>query len=137
MFEEDKEEPATLIITSVSGQGFDTKNISGFKRKQLIDSGDITLESFVQADNMPGAKLKKMRDKFKKDNNMISSKEPIPLIDINTLEVGGLVSYRKFVTEVRKINIEKGLVNINYNGKVVWVNVAKLKSVNIPPDDEE
>jgi hypothetical protein len=137
MFEEDKEEPATVIITSVSGQGYDIKNIPGFKRKQLIDSGDITVESFVQADNMPGAKLKKMRDAFKSNNNIVPDDKSTPLIDINTLEIGGLVSYRKFVTEIRKINIEKGLVNINYNGKVVWVNVAKLKSVNIPPDDEE
>ena len=138
MFEEDKEEPASVMVTSTQGQGFDIKNIPGFKRKQLIDSGQINLTSFVMEDNMPGAKLKKLRDAFKLNNSMTQGAPSISLIDITSLEEGSLVSYRNTVTEVKKINVEKGLVYINLKGnKKGWINVAKLKAVTIPPEDEE
>src|SRR6266496_1224126 len=134
MFEEEKDELVSVIVTNVHGEGYDIKNIPGFKRKQLIDSGDITLESFVQADNMPGAKLKSIRDKFKSNNNMTTGDaNTTPEIDINNLEVGSLVMYKKVVTEVKKINVEKGLVYISLQGgKNGWINVVKLKVVNIP-----
>jgi hypothetical protein len=137
MFNDDQEEPAAVLVASVNGQEYDIRNIPGFKRKQLIDSGAIKLESFVQADNMPGAKLKKMRDRFKLSNNMTTGDKPVSEIDITTLEVGTLVEYRKVATEVKKINVKKELVSISHGGKTIWVNVAKLKPVDIPPVDEE
>lgn len=141
MFEDEKEEPASVIVTNVRGEGYDIKNIPGFKRKQLIESGDISIESFVQADNMPGSKLKKLRDRFKLSNNMgtrDSNSASKALLDINDLTVGSLVTYRKVVTEVKKINVKKGLVYINIKGtKDGWIGIDKLKPVNIPPVDEE
>lgn len=138
MFDEDKEEPATVIVTNFRGEHYDIKNIPGFKRKQLIDSGDISIESFVQADNMPGAKLKKLRDRFKKSNNIMSDTKPVISIDINKLELGSLVMYRKVVTEVKKIDVKKGKVLVkNRENKDVWVPVSNLKVVDTPDNDEE
>jgi len=137
MFEEKDDDPASVIVTNIRGEGYDIKNIPGFKRKQLIDSGEITVESFVQADNMPGAKLQKLRERFKKSNKMLSTKPTTP-IDISKLLVGSLVSYRKTVTEVRKIDVKKNRVLINNKeNKGIWVPVENLKEVNTSSDDND
>jgi len=134
--EEDREEPASVMLTINSGQNYDIKNLPGFKRKQLIENGEASIDSFVQADNMPGYKLKKMRDRFRENNNLVDSS--IPFVDIKTLTVDSLVSYRNIVTEAKKINVEKGLVYIKIKGKKEgWVKVEKLKPVIIPPNEEE
>ena len=139
MLERDDDDPASVIVTNIRGEGYDIKNIPGFKRKQLIDDGDISVESFVQADNMPGAKLKKMRDKFKKSNPTLApSTKPTTSININTLQIGSLVSYKKIVTEVKKIDLDKGRVLVNNKeNKGVWVPVENLKEVNTPSDDND
>lgn len=142
MFEEEKEEPASVIVQNIRGEGYDIKNIPGIKRQQLINSGDISIESFVQADNVPGAKLQKLRDRFKKSNNLEadtkSDTKPKTPIDINKLEVGSLVMYKKIVTEVKKIDLTKGRVLVNNKeNKGVWVPVESLKEVNTPSDDND
>ena len=134
--EEDVEEPAVALVTTSSGQHYDIKNIPGFLRKRLIENGELSIGSFVQADNMPGHKLQKMRESFSINNKFDSS--TTPTLDINTLAEGDLVSYKKFTTEVKKVNVEKGLVLIDIKGvKKGWVGVDKLKAVVIPRVEEE
>ena len=139
MFEKDDDnEPASVIVHSIRGEGYDIKNLPGFKRKQLIESGDITIDSFVQADNMPGAKLKALRDKFRANNNIAPNTKPTTPIDINTLQVGTLVMYKKIVTEVKKIDLKKNRVLVNNKeNKGVWVPVENLKEVTTPSDDND
>lgn len=136
--EDDQEEPATVLVTVNGNQNYDIKNLPGFKRKQLIESGQLSIDSFIKADNIPGYKLKLMRERFKANNGLVAGNKPEPTIDITKLSVGDLVSYKNTVTEVKEINLTKNSVYIDIKGKKKgWVNISKLKPVTIPPDNED
>jgi hypothetical protein len=141
MFNEpdDIEDPVSVVVRVNSGQTYDLKNLPGAKRKQLIDAGEISIDKFVQADNMPGYKLKLMRDRFKINNPQLAeSNTSVAEIDITKLQKGDLVSYKNIVTPVKDINMKKNLVNIDIKGKIKgWVSINKLKPVNIPPESNE
>lgn len=140
MFNENdnEDEPAVAMITTLRGNNYDAKNIPGFLRKRLIDSGEISINTFVKADNLPGHKLKAMRDRFRKNNPNLGPQAPVSdAIDFDTLEVGSMVQFKKYVTEVEKINANEKKVYISKgDGKKAWVAVSKLKAVVVTNEEE-
>lgn len=137
MFHENEEEEPASVMVHIQGGEYDIKNLPGYKRKQLIESGQATVGTFIQADNMPGYKLKAMRDRLA-GNLGLKEKKSDAITDISTLEEGSLVKFKKHVTEVKKLNPEKNLVYIDIKGvKKGWIGIEKLKAVNIPPKEEE
>lgn len=134
---EEPEEPASIMIEAHSGF-YDINNMPGYKRKQLIESGAVSIDRFTQADNVPGHKLKKMRDALKKNLGFKVKESSSSIIDITTLEIGGLVSYKNTAVEIKELDIKKGKVYINVKGlHKGWVNIKNLKSVIIPAREEK
>ena len=58
------DDPIASYVKSKSGVVIDLNNCPGVLRAKMVLSGDMGVEAFVSPANMPGSKLKKMREAF-------------------------------------------------------------------------
>jgi len=122
------DEPAVNPIETTSGSSYDTNNISGAKKAQLIMDGELSMDNFINPPNMPGKKLKAMRDRHREGMESYFKKaaEETP----NEYKVGDIVVYRKEATEVLEVDPERGvkIMKLNKKGKMVeaWVHHTKV-----------
>lgn len=131
---------APMEITSKSGNKYDTNNIPGSKRMELINNGEISADSFIAPANMPGGKLKEMRDKFKQSLGLMEKpKSPAALPDNIKLKEGMAVAYKGFNTSIEEV-LEDGRVRIRTESnkiKKVQVSDLELPIDTIDLDEEE
>lgn len=132
--------PAENFAKTLSGKTVDLNNLPGKVRQELIDEGEMSIESFVSPANMPGKKLKEMRERFakniedqrKKSNAAKGIKDTEDAI--LDFKVGELIIFKEISYEVKGVDPVKGLkiTKDTDNGpKNVWVQPINVKKVEI------
>lgn len=120
---EDQESPSVIVKTS-NGGIYDINNISGRRKLELIKDGEMGIDEFIAPDNMPGKKLKELRDAHRSNlGNALKQGEA------NTFKTGDLVQFKGVATEVTKVDPDKGLLITKKDGTKAWVHHSKVKPV--------
>lgn len=127
----ENEDPSAENLTQTnSGDLIDMNNLPGKKRLTLVAEGELAVEQFVSPANMPGKKLKEMRDRFAETfKSQVDRAGGVP---IDEYKPGSLFEYKDGVYEVLAVDPVKGLkIAREYDGKLknVWVNPSKGKRV--------
>jgi hypothetical protein len=122
MSEHDEDGPATVMAETSKGRAIDINNVSGKRKVALIESGELSIDSFMTPGNMSGKRLKELREAHRERFEKDDKDKPNPYV------VGNLVKYEGFVSEVldvdgRKIKVRKA------NNKTSWVTFSKVEAV--------
>lgn len=137
--------PASSVV-DVGNQVYDLNNISGKKRAQLAMIGATSPAQFISPPNMPGAKLAALRAQAEKENekSMKKVKEEVEAKFSEKLEVGSLVTYEGFQTEIIDLKkVKKGKKKVTKafitkkSGKKVWVPILALSLLEVKEDIDD
>lgn len=113
----------SVIMRTEDGQ-FDLRNLPGRIRRRLIITGQVKAEQFATPANMPGAKLKALREEQKARSDEEGIIEGSELT--NPYKVGDIISWKNKVYEVLEVNENKVKFE-KEPGKNVWVPYAKVE----------
>lgn len=104
--------------TTMVGE-YDVANMPGRLKYQLIKSGEMSVDRFITPPNMPGKKLKELRDahraRIEEQFGLMES-----LQETNPYKVGDMVTYKDLVVEVLEVKGPKIKIT-NSEGKKVLV----------------
>jgi hypothetical protein len=120
----------TAFVTTRSGGIIDVNNVPGVVRARMISSGEVSLNRFVGAENMPGTKLKPIRDRFaasmEKAVEKVATEEAS---EENPLKVGDMVEYKDNIYEVLKVDGKKIMIERTINGekKEQWITYTRVQ----------
>lgn len=127
-----EDEPASKEM-EIAGSKYDINNMPGVVRNRLIMEGEVTADDFITPPNMPGAKLKALRDEHR--SRVEASIRGMEGNKKNTYEVGDIVIYKNIQTEVLEIDDNK-LVIMNDKGKKVKVSFTKVTPLESTESEE-
>jgi len=127
----DPNSPTSTLTTTKSGAVIDLQNLPGMTKLQLIQSNELEVDQFIVPSNMPGRKLKVLREAHRG-----RIKEQLQLlVDENTVEakdykVGEFVSFSGKTFEVLKVDSDRVQILIKLKGydelKKAWINKSKV-----------
>ena len=118
-----EDNPTQMMATTKSGQEIDMNNCPGTKKVELVQSGEMGVDQFVLPANMPGSKLKELREANRDRMEKFLTKEPA---EPNQFQVGDFVQYQEESYEVFKTDPVKGVL-IEKEGKKVWVKASAVE----------
>lgn len=116
--------PTGLLTKTKSGDVVDLLNMTGLKKMELIDSGNMRMDDFVSPPNMTGLKLKAIREEHRArmEKELARYKKQKAKSDVK-FKVGEFISYKDQSYEVLKIEGEKLQIEVTVKGKLrkAWV----------------
>ena len=131
------DDPIASYVKSKSGVVIDLNNCPGVLRAKMVLSGDMGVEAFVSPANMPGAKLKKMREEFaaklapslaKVKANEDEKTEEFSQ-NATDFPVGSFVMYKEVSYEVMKNRQDAVLIEVmadDNRPQKVWVKKTNI-----------
>jgi hypothetical protein len=128
----DQDNPTSTLVNTKSGDDIDLLNLPGKKKMELVLSGELNIDKFVMPANMPGKKLKELRDAHRTRFQEILDKAQGEEDKENTFKVEDSVIYKDYACQVLEIKGSKVKVEIPDDEKAgelkkIWVNYKKLK----------
>lgn len=111
--------PASTIVRTSLGNTYDINNITGAMKKKLIEAGEVSPDTFIVPDNIPGRKLAELRAE-------INTKQAKSIV--KPFKIGDIVVYRKTNCEVLKVHSKKGVKIRTRDGKSSgWLSFSEVK----------
>lgn len=130
---DEQESPASSMVKTEAGYDIDVNNIPGKRKTQMIMDGELTIDEFNTPPNMPGKKLKALRDaaneKHDKNVEAVSKRKKDSSKD-NPYQLGDMVKYGNTSSEVKECDPKRGVKIIKADGSLSkWIhfNSGKLK----------
>lgn len=120
----DEDAPTQMMGKTKSGYDIDFNNLSGKRRLELVEAGELTTEQFGIPANMPGVKLKEIRERNKQ---MIEAQLARKNKADESLEfkVGDFITYKEESYEILATDATKGY-KIDKGDKKVWVQADSV-----------
>ena len=136
----DANDPVSVLTRTRNGNNIDLNNIPGLVKARLIIDGQMSIDDFMSPANMPGIKLKKLREEHRaKYEKVLDGIRPAegeinddqPNEEANKVDypVGSFVMFNDVSYEVFKAKQDKVLIELtNKNKKIVktWVPKSKV-----------
>jgi hypothetical protein len=138
----DANNPVSVLTQTLNGRVIDMSNLPGAVKIKMIQEGEMGVDAFATPPNMPGHKLRKIREahraamevvlsKNKEEEDELSEEEKAELEKAEKInwEVGDYVTFQDKVYEVLKTRSDAVLIEIpNKKGKMskTWVHRAKV-----------
>ena|SRR5690349_16566481 len=132
MPEVDEDGPAQNLVSTRNGFEIDLNNLPGKARVNLINEGELEVDQFIAPPNMPGLKLKALREQHREriEKAMGAVKQAQP---INDFEKGEVVYFQNEPKEILEVDPDKGVLLERLNKKNelkrVWTSVSKVKRI--------
>jgi hypothetical protein len=125
----DQDNPTSLITKTRSGQEIDLNNLPGRTKLRLIQADEMGIDQFISPPNMPGHKLKAIRDAHRE--RVGEQLKAVLMEKTKDFVVGDFVSFRGGSYEVLKVRQDGVMINMKLNDdaefKNVWIPKAKIK----------
>lgn len=116
-------------VVAEGGRVVDINNISGRVKAEMIMNGELDVDRFIAPPNMPGQRLKELRNKHRdnvlKDVNKIVKQAKVS----HEFSVGETVLYKGYQTEITTVSKsgEKVKVRKKNGNESNWVYINKIK----------
>lgn len=124
--------PTSIEVRTVSGDIIDINNLPGVKRKELVANGELDADKLITPANMPGAKLKAMRDAHK-----AKQEGKTEHLTENPFVKGDMVIFRNLQVKVLVSDPVKGVRIRAKDGKKVWVSHTSVLPVTETEEEKE
>lgn len=122
----DPDPAASIEVSTESGRIIDINNIPGKVKQELIQEGELDVDRFIMPANMPGKKLKELREAHRQ--RLEDSMKQLTTT-ANEFKVGDFILYKDLTYEVLKTDDEKGVMfemKKPKGKKYVWVHHSKV-----------